>query len=788
MALNSSSALRFAVLVLGYFISGILGLELAIIGSNITLIWLPTGIAVAALFRWGQCYWTAVWLAALAVNLWAGSPFLIASGIAVGNTLGPVLVVALLHRWHFRFDISRRRDMPLLIVSSALGMLVSATGGVAVLAAGGFLARADIGTAWLAWWLGDAVGVIVGGIALLTFQPAELLRLLHSDKRFELFASVSVVGAIGLTWFSISAYPSASIILAPLAMLSLVWIAQRLGSWPAAVVALALSACAALALATGQGPFQNANLPLAIAELWAYMLTISSVAMLVSALNAERCQAEALFHGLFDQSSFLGVILDQQGRLIEINSSAMKHISIPRIEVIGKYFPDTPWWDNRLDREKLLAALTRAFNKTPSNFETTHRTPSGETINVMFSAMPVVIEDGVYVSLIGIDITERKRTETALHNSEQRFRDFFEHNSSVMLLIEPISGEINDANMAAASYYGYPRAQLIGMSIDNINILPPERVADERRFAFREQRNYFNFPHRLASGEVRDVEVHSTPIESEGRPLLFSIIHDITARHYAEAELLRSNAELEQFSYSVSHDMRQPLRMISSYMQLLERNLGDRLDPQSQEFFNIAIGAARRMDEMMLGLLDYSRIGNNGEPHVWIESSTVLAETMLFLQPVVAESHAEILIDGVWPRALVRRDEMQRLLQNLIGNALKFRIAGHPPKVAISSEVIGPAWRVSVADNGIGISTDQLGKLFKVFQRLRSHSDYEGTGIGLALCRKIAVHHGGKIWVTSPGEGLGSCFHLEIPLPVEETGETQAGLGLLQNIQSLIPK
>ena len=289
---------------------------------------------------------------------------------------------------------------------------------------------------------------------------------------------------------------------------------------------------------------------------------------------------------------------------------------------------------------------------------------------------------------------------------------------------------------------------------------------------------------RQVAARTSELGLANSALQEKNRAL----VETIALREQIEAELLRSNAELEQFSYSVSHDMRQPLRMISSYMQLLERNLGDRLDPQSQEFFNIAIGAARRMDEMMLGLLDYSRIGNNGEPHVWIESSTVLAETMLFLQPVVAESHAEILIDGVWPRALVRRDEMQRLLQNLIGNALKFRIAGHPPKVAISSEVIGPAWRVSVADNGIGISTDQLGKLFKVFQRLRSHSDYEGTGIGLALCRKIAVHHGGKIWVTSPGEGLGSCFHLEIPLPVEETGETQAGLGLLQNIQSLIPK
>jgi signal transduction histidine kinase len=235
----------------------------------------------------------------------------------------------------------------------------------------------------------------------------------------------------------------------------------------------------------------------------------------------------------------------------------------------------------------------------------------------------------------------------------------------------------------------------------------------------------------------------------------------------SEAELQRSNSELEQFSYSISHDMRQPLRMISSYLQLLQNGLGDTLDAEKREFFNFAIDGAQRLDAMLRGLLDYSRIGRKGEPPAWIDSRAALDDALLFLRPAIAEAQAELRIDGEWPRLLASPDELLRLLQNLIGNALKFRVEGRPPVVTVSSEVINGHWRFCVADNGVGILPDQIGRLFQVFQRLQSRTAFEGTGIGLALCRKIAEHHGGKIWAESAGEGLGSRFCVELPLPQE---------------------
>jgi len=229
------------------------------------------------------------------------------------------------------------------------------------------------------------------------------------------------------------------------------------------------------------------------------------------------------------------------------------------------------------------------------------------------------------------------------------------------------------------------------------------------------------------------------------------------------AELNRSNAELEQFSYAISHDMRQPLRMIAGHLSLLEQSIGPYLLEEQRESFDFAIDGAKRLDRMLVGLLEYSRVGRKGEPASRVESRALLDDALLFLQPAIAEAQAQVRIQGDWPQLLVSPDEILRLLQNLIGNAIKFRVAGRAPEITVTGAALEQQWRVCVADNGAGIPPDQIGRLFQVFQRLQSQAAYEGTGIGLALCRKIAEHHGGKIWAESKGNGLGSTFCVELP-------------------------
>ena len=231
--------------------------------------------------------------------------------------------------------------------------------------------------------------------------------------------------------------------------------------------------------------------------------------------------------------------------------------------------------------------------------------------------------------------------------------------------------------------------------------------------------------------------------------------------------LLRSNADLEQFAYSVSHDMRQPLRMITGHLQLLERSLRDQLDADNRDNMEFALDGARRMDAMIVSLLEYSRVGRMTAAKTWMPSRKSLDEALGFVAPVIEEAGAIIRITGVWPSVFASRDELTRLFQNLIGNAVKYRLADVAPSVEVTSSVSANTWQVSVRDQGIGIDPQQIARLFKFFSRLQSRSRFEGTGMGLALCRRIVEHHGGRIWAESAGDGCGSTFCFALPLQAE---------------------
>lgn len=228
-------------------------------------------------------------------------------------------------------------------------------------------------------------------------------------------------------------------------------------------------------------------------------------------------------------------------------------------------------------------------------------------------------------------------------------------------------------------------------------------------------------------------------------------------------ELARSNAELEQFAYVASHDLRQPLRMVKSYVQLLERRLADKLDDDTRQMMHFAADGASRMDQMLISLLEYSRVGRKGEPLARLSSREGVDEALRFLNPAIHEAHASISITGTWPEIIARRDEFTRLMQNLIGNAIKYRSNERSPEIEISVAPDKLGWRFCVADNGIGIDPAQFERLFRVFQRLHTREKYEGTGIGLAVARKIVEHHGGRIWAESEGEGHGSRFCFILP-------------------------
>jgi len=239
---------------------------------------------------------------------------------------------------------------------------------------------------------------------------------------------------------------------------------------------------------------------------------------------------------------------------------------------------------------------------------------------------------------------------------------------------------------------------------------------------------------------------------------------EISDRKQAEREirrlnedLLRSNRELEQFAYVASHDLQEPLRMVSSYTQLLAKRYEGKLDQDAHDFIHYAVDGANRMQRLIQDLLAYSRITTRASPFVPLDLHEALGEAVANLQTAINESDA-MVTNGELPSVNADRTQLVQVFQNLVGNAIKFRKEEDPPRIHVGAERTGSEWIISVKDNGIGIDPQYFNRLFAIFQRLHGKQEYPGTGIGLAICRRIVTRHGGRIWVES-ASGDGATFH-----------------------------
>ncbi|WP_128476499.1 sensor histidine kinase [Halorussus pelagicus] len=327
-------------------------------------------------------------------------------------------------------------------------------------------------------------------------------------------------------------------------------------------------------------------------------------------------------------------------------------------------------------------------------------------------------------------------------------------------------GEFVMANQSMADSFDATPEELAGKSVAD---LAPEDIAEKRLSVGREV---------IETGETRRFEdgyngdyFHNVfvPVDLPGERATCQVIaRNITDRKKAEIELKEtvekleeSNAQLEQFAYVASHDLQEPLRMVSSYMQLLERQYGDKLDEDAQEFIDYAVDGADRMKQMINDLLQYSRVDTRGGDFEQTDFESVLEQALDNLQVAIAESDAEITHDSL-PTVVGDESQLAMLLQNLVSNAIKYCDEG-PPRIHVTAERDGDEYVFAVSDNGIGISEDNLEEVFRIFGRLHGKDEYSGTGIGLAMCQKIVDRHGGTIRVESaPGEG--STFYFTLPV------------------------
>lgn len=446
-----------------------------------------------------------------------------------------------------------------------------------------------------------------------------------------------------------------------------------------------------------------------------------------------------------------GVVLHAEGIIVDANDAFCRMTGWSRPDVLGRRCDEVIGADEADGTRRIVM---RRNDGSTFAAEVQSRTAAygGEAIRVL------TIED----------VTGRLEAEQAMRERELLYRQMFETNVAVKLVVDPATGQIVDANAAAERFYGWPLDQLRRMHITDINTLPAEEVQAEMARAQVEDRLFFRFPHRTASGEIKAVEVYSGPVTFHGRSLLHSIIFDVTERERARAELERktealelSNADLQQFAFVASHDLQEPLRTVVSYLQLLERRYKGNLDADADEFIGYAVQAAKRMGQLIRDLLTYSRVDSQGGELERVESATVVDAALANLRSLLDAAGATVHV-GTMPAVLGDPIQLASVFQNLIANAVKYRHRERPPVIQVTAEPEGDGQVVfTVADNGIGIGAEYLDRIFKIFQRLHAQSEYPGTGIGLALVRRIVTRHGGRIWAES-AEGEGAKFRFTL--------------------------
>jgi PAS domain S-box-containing protein len=365
----------------------------------------------------------------------------------------------------------------------------------------------------------------------------------------------------------------------------------------------------------------------------------------------------------------------------------------------------------------------------------------------------------------------RERAEMAetMRASELRYRRLFESAKDGILILDAGTGMVVEVNPFLIKLLGFSHEALLGKKVWELGFFK-DIIANQDNFAELQQKEYIRYEDmalETSDGRRIQVEFISNVYRVNHQKVIQCNIRDISERKQTEEKLARimadlesSNKELEQFAYVASHDLQEPLRMVSSYTQLLAQRYEGQLDDTARKYIHYAVDGAIRMQTLINDLLAYSRVGTRSQPLAPTDSHSALGEAIRNLVVMIEENHAIVTNDDL---PTVRADASQLVLvfQNLLANAIKFR-REDLPRVHVSAQDHGREWVFSVQDNGIGIAPQHAKRVFVIFQRLHTREEYPGTGIGLAVCQRIVERHGGKIWFESE-PGKGATFFFTMP-------------------------
>jgi PAS domain S-box-containing protein len=486
-------------------------------------------------------------------------------------------------------------------------------------------------------------------------------------------------------------------------------------------------------------------------------------------------QMEGRYRGLLEAAPDAMVVVDQAGKIVLLNLQAEKRFGYSRDELVGhqvrSIIPEG--FAERLIADGTRTAAEALAQQIGTGLELSGRRNDGTEFPIEIMLSPLEDAEGTLVTAAIRDISVRKDAERQLALMESRNRGMLEAAPDVMVLVNQ-NGEIVLVNLQAEKQFGYRRDELVGQPVQTIipEGFTAALIADVLRTA--EYPQALQVPVRLEllgrhrAGGGSPIELMLSPLKGAEGILLTVAIRDVTQRKRAEelllqtvADLNRSNGELEQFANVASHDLQEPLRMVASYTQLLSKRYKGKLDADADDFISFSVDGANRMQRLIQDLLAYSRVGTKGQELRDISSEEALDAAILNLRGAIEESGARVTHDPL-PRVVADESQLIQLFQNLIGNAIKYQ-SGGIPRVHVSSSrsdekagerSVGARCKFSVKDNGLGIESQYFERIFGMFQRLHKREEFAGTGIGLAICKKIVERHGGTISVESElGEG-----------------------------------
>jgi PAS domain S-box-containing protein len=485
-------------------------------------------------------------------------------------------------------------------------------------------------------------------------------------------------------------------------------------------------------------------------------------------------ESEAKYRALFESASDTIILLDRE-RIIDCNQKTLEMFGCSREQLLSTP-PEKFWPEFQPDGTSTLELINEQFQSALRGNTTTFELKSlrydGSIFDAEMTSTIITVSGKKYLQAIIRDITERKIVEIALKEGEAKYRALVESAVDTIILID--NEVIVDLNLATLKMFRGTREQLIGHKtwdfmpeFQSDGLLSKDMTKEKIKQALKGETLFLEWSFIRCDGSAFDAELTFNTITLKGQKYFQAIIRDITERKQAAEqmkkltqELERSNTDLAQFAYVASHDLQEPLRMVTSFVQLLQHRYQGKLDKDADEFISYAVDGASQMQRLINDLLKYSRVGTHGKTLEPTNCNIVITHAISNLSKTIKEADAIINIDHL-PTISADYTQLVQLFQNLIGNAIKYH-GKKQPEILIRATNKGDNWLFSVRDNGIGIDKDYIDKIFVIFQRLHNKSQYPGMGIGLSICKKIVERHGGRIWVESkPGQG--STFYFTIP-------------------------